>query len=200
MVGLKKRYSIFHKSTDFGYFWLPKSIFSTYRPISKKSLVKFLETIVRGIVLNFDLYISSSPRGRAVLQVDIFKIRYFSQMYFSGSAIYRLLRLFFCFLSFVLINPFWLLVIKSICFGYSWTTRWKTAIFDDFSLFWAFFFGISSLVLHNGKIYLIHLFRDKIPSKYRPFRPIQSLFCCVAYSDKFLNWTHFTNFCNFRLQ
>ena len=27
LAGLKKNYSIFHKSTDFGHFWLPGSTF-----------------------------------------------------------------------------------------------------------------------------------------------------------------------------
>ena len=76
---LKKSYSIFRKSNDFGHFWLHGStfrvsIFSTYRQNFKKSLVIFSREVVWKILLNFQLSIFKKVRGVAVSQVDIFQI------------------------------------------------------------------------------------------------------------------------------
>ena len=75
LAGLKKSYSIFRKSTDFGYLGPPlKSIFSMYKQNFEKSPVSFLGEVVRKFGLNFELSISCGLRGGvAVLQVDTFQ-------------------------------------------------------------------------------------------------------------------------------
>ena len=64
-------------------------------------------------------------------------------MQFCGVAICSLLRLFYCYFPFLLIISFQSLVIWLISVGYSLTNKRKTAIFDDFRLFWAFFGDLS---------------------------------------------------------
>ena len=59
--GLKKSYSNFRKSTDFGQFWLPRATFQVnfldVQANFQKSMVRFLGQVVGNIVLNFELSI-----------------------------------------------------------------------------------------------------------------------------------------------
>ena len=79
IVGLKKSYSTFGRSTDFGHFWLPGSNFKVdflnVQAKFQKILGQFLGEVVRNIALNFELSISAGLRGGrvAVLQVDLFQ-------------------------------------------------------------------------------------------------------------------------------
>ena len=67
VAGLKKRYFFSAKVVIFaifGYLGQPsKSIFSTYRQCFKKSLVSFLEEVVRNTALRFQLSIFEKVRG-----------------------------------------------------------------------------------------------------------------------------------------
>ena len=68
LVGLKKSYSISRKSTAFGHFWLPRSTFEVdflnVQGKIQKSLVSFLEKVVRNIVLKFELSTFKKARRR----------------------------------------------------------------------------------------------------------------------------------------
>ena len=149
LVGLKKvSYLIFRKSTDFGNFWLTGSTFKVgffnVQANFKKSLLSFLRKVVRNIVLKFGLSISSGLRREGGGGVSRFASRHFpksvilARFFFCGAAICSLLCLFYCYFRFLAKISFSLLLKRLISIGYSLTNRRKTAIFDDFRLFWAF--------------------------------------------------------------
>ena len=95
-------------------------------------------------------------------------------MQFCGAAICSLLRLVYCYSPFFLIIGFQSLLIWSTLIGHSLTNKRKTAIFDDFRLFWAFFgdFLLSSLkwlFIINSFIFSGTLVRSNI-FRLRPIR------------------------------
>ena len=66
LAGLKKKYSIFRKSTDFGHFWLPRSAFKVHflnvQAKFRKNIGQFLGEVVRNIVLFLELSIFRKMR------------------------------------------------------------------------------------------------------------------------------------------
>ena len=92
-------------------------------------------------MLDFGLSILKKAKGRA----SGFASRYFSKSVILASCIFvvgaicRLLCLLYCHFPFFLIIGFPLLVFRLLCIGNLLFNRRKTAIFDDFRLFWAFF-------------------------------------------------------------